>query len=410
MVNPPAPLVAKELVDEADVLQAIREFDALGRNVFLTKYGFGEARDYWLIYNGQRYDSKAIFAAAHGFHQGLEPLNVDQLYGGRTDAAKRLANLGFDVPRSEPGQHDLAAPVTVDQEALVSSIADIKAYQRDGHTAPYQLVVLLWAISGARESKQRLPLFYDVKDELGELLSPFRVAKTAPDPVDPWFALRNSLWWEIAPPVPNDFDKVPEPGSRAGLKGSIYDLIASDSSFTQRAVNAIQDRMGATPEQQYLLVELNLSDTITDGPADGVPKHSTVAVESQHVEIFTTAIRAMAATERERQEASLQRKYQIHLEVLGRSVRRKKIMVDGQILYSDLYDEDTDDLIEVKSARDRVTMRLALGQILDYDHVVNAARLTVVVPGPPAGGILALYRKHGVRVVWPDGDGGFTGK
>ncbi|MBP2454619.1 HNH endonuclease [Mycolicibacterium lutetiense] len=102
MANPPAPVVAKELVDEGDVLKAIVEFDELTRGPFLAKYGFGEAKDYFLIHKGKHYDSKAIFAAAHGFHEGLEPLNVDQLSGGKTDAAKWLKKLGFAVPTSEP--------------------------------------------------------------------------------------------------------------------------------------------------------------------------------------------------------------------------------------------------------------------------------------------------------------------
>jgi 5-methylcytosine-specific restriction protein A len=102
MANPPAPVVAKQLVTEVDVRKAIDEFDKITRDTFLKKYGFGEAKDYFLVYQGKHYDSKAIFAAAHGFHEGLEPLNVEQLSGGAADAAKWLRKLGFAVPTSEP--------------------------------------------------------------------------------------------------------------------------------------------------------------------------------------------------------------------------------------------------------------------------------------------------------------------
>lgn len=54
-------------------------------------------------------------------------------------------------------------------------------------------------------------------------------------------------------------------------------------------------------------------------------------------------------------------------------------------------------------------MRLALGQVLDYAHIVGPALQTVVVPKPPAKGIVALYGRHDVRIVWPDGAGGFHG-
>jgi hypothetical protein len=138
-----------------------------------------------------------------------------------------------------------------------------------------------------------------------------------------------------------------------------------------------------------------------------MPFHESVPVENSFTEQFSTAYQAMAAAERTRREATVQRNYQEYLEAQGHTVTRKRIIVDGQTLYSDLYDEDADDLIEVKSLNDRVTMRLALGQILDYAFIVKPAILTVVVPKRPAEGIIRLYRKHLVRVVWLDAHGGF---
>jgi 5-methylcytosine-specific restriction enzyme A len=42
------------------VVKAIEEFDQLGRDSFLKKYGFGRARGYVLQKDGHSYDSKAI--------------------------------------------------------------------------------------------------------------------------------------------------------------------------------------------------------------------------------------------------------------------------------------------------------------------------------------------------------------
>ena len=44
---------------------AIAEYDRLGRDVFLTTYGYGPANSYLLVHNGRRYDSKAIAGVAH---------------------------------------------------------------------------------------------------------------------------------------------------------------------------------------------------------------------------------------------------------------------------------------------------------------------------------------------------------
>jgi hypothetical protein len=132
----------------------------------------------------------------------------------------------------------------------------------------------------------------------------------------------------------------------------------------------------------------------------------TVPVEKSNAESFVAEYKALSRKERSRAEAKLQKKYRKHLESsLHRQVSRHQISIDGQLLYTDLYDETTDDLIEVKSSVDRNTMRLALGQILDYSSVVNPAHRTLVVPEEPKRGLLDLFRAHGVRVVWPEGDG-----
>ena len=101
-----------ELTPEA-VRQAIAEFDRLGRDSFLSIYGFGKARAYFLVHNGQAYDSKAIAGVAHQYLPAHAPLTSDSFSGGEKAAAGRLRELGFDirgrdeqfarVPTFEPG-------------------------------------------------------------------------------------------------------------------------------------------------------------------------------------------------------------------------------------------------------------------------------------------------------------------
>ena len=47
------------------VLEAIAELDRVGRDRFLTTYGFGAARSYDLKHEDQRCASKAIVGRAH---------------------------------------------------------------------------------------------------------------------------------------------------------------------------------------------------------------------------------------------------------------------------------------------------------------------------------------------------------
>jgi MoxR-like ATPase len=84
------------------VLAAIREFDDLGRDAFLKKYGFGPARKYVLVHEGKPYDSKAIYGVAYGYqHSESGPLSSDDFTGGEQSVVQRLQTLGFDVSATE---------------------------------------------------------------------------------------------------------------------------------------------------------------------------------------------------------------------------------------------------------------------------------------------------------------------
>jgi 5-methylcytosine-specific restriction protein A len=72
------------------VRQAIAEFDRLGRDAFLSTYGFGKAQDYFLVHNGQLYDSKAIAGVAHRYLPGRVALKFDEFSGGENDTASSL--------------------------------------------------------------------------------------------------------------------------------------------------------------------------------------------------------------------------------------------------------------------------------------------------------------------------------
>jgi len=70
------------------VLAAIDEFNQLGRHDFLAKYGFKKAREYFLVYNGHYYDSKALTGVAHGYdNPQLGPLKSSE-FSGEENIAK----------------------------------------------------------------------------------------------------------------------------------------------------------------------------------------------------------------------------------------------------------------------------------------------------------------------------------
>lgn len=87
-----------DLSDRSAVLEALAEFELLGREPFLAKYGFGHANRYALLHEGKEYDAKAIIGAAHGYqfpNQG--PLTSDDFSSSVRTVKNKLLGMGFEV-------------------------------------------------------------------------------------------------------------------------------------------------------------------------------------------------------------------------------------------------------------------------------------------------------------------------
>jgi hypothetical protein len=97
-----------DLSSRAAVLSAIAEYRDRGRKAFLSRYGFGQSIRYFLSYDGELFDSKAIVGAAHGYQfPALGPLQLSDLSGGDRTVRTKLEELGFSVvvlPPSRPHQ------------------------------------------------------------------------------------------------------------------------------------------------------------------------------------------------------------------------------------------------------------------------------------------------------------------
>ena len=94
-------------VTQDNVLSALAEYDELGADEFLQRYGFRPARDYVLWHQGRSYDSKAVLGVAHRYATGT-PAGSADFSGGKAGAAKVLRALEFEVAVTD----DLEAPAT----------------------------------------------------------------------------------------------------------------------------------------------------------------------------------------------------------------------------------------------------------------------------------------------------------
>jgi hypothetical protein len=86
-----------EITTREPVLQAIEEFDRVGRTEFLEKYGFRASTHLYVKHEGRRYDIKALASATHGYADpAAAPLTNNAFSSGKplVDLFRRL---GFEV-------------------------------------------------------------------------------------------------------------------------------------------------------------------------------------------------------------------------------------------------------------------------------------------------------------------------
>jgi len=85
-----------EMNSRKAVLAAVKEFNELGRDRFLEKYGFWHAKSYFLEVDGVFYASKAILGVAYGYEFSKPPLRSEDFNGGEP-VKHKLEQLGFRV-------------------------------------------------------------------------------------------------------------------------------------------------------------------------------------------------------------------------------------------------------------------------------------------------------------------------
>jgi hypothetical protein len=121
-----------ELTSREAVLYALEEFDRIGRQAFLEKYGFGSARDYFLRRDGRLYDSKAIVGAAIGFeHPDRGQMPSSEFSGGDATVRAKLEELGFEV--TGPSQ----TPTSGSPRELVLPQVEVDAFAAYMETPEY---------------------------------------------------------------------------------------------------------------------------------------------------------------------------------------------------------------------------------------------------------------------------------
>ena len=124
----------RRVTDAKAVEAAMDEFDRLGREAFLAKYGFGTANRYYVRRAGRLYDSKAIYGAAHQYQYPEDGPKISSSFSGGQQAVQEpLEALGYEFEVLEADVDDLSAlvanhSITGADVALIAASRSKKKY------------------------------------------------------------------------------------------------------------------------------------------------------------------------------------------------------------------------------------------------------------------------------------------
>jgi hypothetical protein len=345
--------VALSDVTAEGVEHAMAEFDRLGREAFLSKFGFGKARGYFLIRGARRYDSKAVVGVAHGHDRpNLGPLRSQDFSGGEARVAPLLESLGFEVER--PPRN-----LSLTEKELILAL---DLYLRLGLLDDSDPAVNDLSVQSERPDADRFHNPNGVALKLANFAA-----------IDPNYDGRGM--------------------TRGGTSETeVWDRYASDEDALAATATAIRE--GRDPP----LLTRRFDEPI---------RPQVIEVEAQHVELFRVSVPSQDI-EATRREQCLVRNYADHLRELGHSVTRHRYPMhgSGQALACDLVDETDHVLYEAKGDVRRASVRMAVGQLLDYRRFEPPSMgLAILLPHQPAQDLIRLIHSVPASVVWRTKDG-----
>jgi hypothetical protein len=114
--------------------------------------------------------------------------------------------------------------------------------------------------------------------------------------------------------------------------------------------------------------------------------------------------------EAERREQKLVRALEKHLVKLGHTVNRQRLIPPGEArpIITDLFDVTTRTLVEGKGTVERNAIRMAIGQLFDYQRLFapgEVQHVAALFPREPRADLCALLNEQGIVVIHQTEDG-----
>jgi hypothetical protein len=140
---------------------------------------------------------------------------------------------------------------------------------------------------------------------------------------------------------------------------------------------------------------------------DVPPEALAAAVPLEAIQTPTYTASGSPESDAIKTEAALIDRFRRSLIARGHEVGRFKIgPVDGATyLYTDIYDVSENCLYEAKGCADRDSVRMAIGQLIDYSrHILPAPGRAVLLPQHPTSDLTELLTACGITCIYEDFD------
>jgi hypothetical protein len=411
------------------VRRAIAKCDELGLVDFRSEYGFGEALVYDLVYDGRRYDSKAILGVAYIYANGERPRHYS---GGAATVVPRLRKLGFTVE-----SRHVSEPLPPARQPLVliaPCYGNSASRTRFADTLAREVAFAEPPVSDYLTDEEREMLlklhpggtarFWGATSRYDSDIDGLAVGDTILFTGDLHVQAIGKVGCKLRNRALADALRPPEPGKDSW--SNVYSVLdfrrVSDLLYRD-----IQLPLGYSPDYMFyrtqvttseqaaaLIASLNLDHDEADDPSEEdrradealaralATDSAVVDAEASNTD-STQYQREPGTVIVQRQESRFVARYRQTLP--AEQAKRLRLAVG----WTDLYLVDTADLIEAKRAPGHRYVREALGQLLDYAaHCTQPLnRLTALFPGKPTATDVRLLHAYGIDCLSWEGGGDF---
>ena len=161
------------------------------------------------------------------------------------------------------------------RQQLIEKISNLNTWKKGDQRAPHKPLLLLLALAGVQQNKNRLMLFADIEKPLTELLVEFGPQRKTYHPDAPFSRLPRDKIWELR----NDHGVV-EIDGRSFTKGSLKkDEISG--GFTKDVFNLIKSSNGLIEEISSIILSSHFPSTIHQDVLDAIGLNIDVTYQEQ---------------------------------------------------------------------------------------------------------------------------------